>query len=329
MVKIHLQTILLLLLSLISFQQCQNIPPDASKFVYISANRNESVQRLSTDCAFRYSVVNTYKRIDDESQRDAIRAGFDIWQKACPTIGFLELPARPRLLVQFVDPSEISTQTATVPVGIVQGTATVAAGLRKESSGVYTILLSNAYDWNKNSLTKAIAYHAGLFLGMATSSDKGSLMSPLYDGQPLAISKSDSTTINKLYSNTCKDLTVNYLPFTLQVAGPLTKTVKFDKQGTILVRASGLITVGVFVGITGPEGKDGLFGFPIPQYSIVQEFLHAALMYKLNNESKWHYCGKECNFPTGGAQYVDLTFGVNDLNLTDNTGAYTVVVDYK
>lgn len=311
------------------FWQCHDIPPAASKLIYVSADQRMAIQRAASDCAFRYSIVNTFKRLDNEGQREAIRAGFDAWQRVDPNLGFLELPDRASLFVKFVDPTEIPTPTVTATVGLVRGEIAVAGGLRKESNDTYTILLSNNFEWSAPALTKAIAYHAGLFLGLTTSGEPNSLMSTLFLGQSITASKPDSVAINKLYTKPCKDLTVSYLPLKLQVSGPITKTIKFDKQGTIAVKASGLITVGVFVGISGPEGKDGLFGFPIPQYSIVPEFLHASLIYKLNNEANWHYCGKECSFPTAGAQYVDLTFGVNDLNLTDNSGAYDVVVDYK
>ncbi|QIP12039.1 matrixin family metalloprotease [Spirosoma aureum] len=328
--KLSTQTVTLSLILLVGlFWQCEDIPPTASRLVYVSADQNDMARRVTTDCAFRYNIVNTFKRLNNDGQRAAIRAGFDLWQKVNPNLGFLELPNRSVLAVKFVDPSEIPNQTATSTVGLVRGAATVTGGLRRESNGTYTILLSDTYDWSETALTKAIAYHAGLFLGMATSAESSSLMSTLFVGQSIRASKADSAAINKLYTTTCKDLTVSYMPFTLQVNGPITKTVRLDKQGIISVKATGLITVGSFVGISGPDGKDGLFGFPIPQYSIVPEFLHASLMYKLNNEANWHYCSKECSFSTPETQYADFTFGVNDLNLTDNTGAYTVVVDYK
>lgn len=314
------------------FLSCQDVPLAASRLVYISADQTDMARRPSTECAFRYKIDNTFQRLNDNGQREAIRAGFNLWQKVNPNLGFLELPQRPVLSVKFVDPSEIAHQTTPAMVGLVRGAATVTAGLRKESNGTHTILLSNTFDWDKNSLTKAVAYHAGLFLGMATSTEARSLMSTLFVGQSVTASKTDSIAVNKLYTTTCKDFIVSYLPFKLPVNGPVTKTIRLDKQGTVVIKASGFMTVGTWVGVSDPKGKNGLLDVPIPEYNIVPDFLHAALMYKINDDPKWSYCGTECSFSTDlskGSPYIDLTFGVNDLNLNDNTGSYDVVVDYK
>lgn len=309
---------------------CQDIPPTASKLFYVSADQPAGAQRLTTDCAFRYTIVNKFSRLDDAGQREAIRAGFDLWQNVNPNLGFLELPQRATLFIEFVDPAKIPNQTTTSTVGLVRGSTTVADGLRKEANGTYTILLSNTFDWDKNLLTKAVAYHAGLLLGMPTSAESSSLMSTLFTGQPSKASKADSVAINKLFTTTCKDLTVSYLPLTLKVGGPVTKTIKFDKQGIISIKASGQMIVGGFVGTSGPEGRvSGVLGFSLSGYSIVPSMNHAALMYKLNNEAQWHYCGPEYSFSTAGLQYVDLLLNINDSDLSDDVGGYDVVIDYK
>jgi hypothetical protein len=330
--KLSTQTVTLSLFLLVGlFWQCEDIPPVASRLVYVSADQNDMARRVTTDCAFRYNIVNTFKRLNNDGQRAAIRAGFDLWQKVNPNLGFLELPERSVLVVKFVDPSEIPNQTATSTVGLVRGAATVTGGLRKESNGTYTILLSDTYDWSETALTKAIAYHAGLFMGMATSTESASLMSTLFVGQSISASKADSASINKLYATTCKDLTVSYLPLSLTVGGPATKTIKFDKQGTISIKASGQMTIGELVGTSGPEGRAGGFAglsFDILGLSIVPNWNHAVLMYKLNNEPNWRNCGKGCDFSTNGLQYVDLMFNINDADLKDDIGGYDVVVDY-
>ncbi len=56
---------------------------------------------------------------------------------------------------------------------------------------------------------------------------------------------------------------------------------------------------------------------------------HAALMYQLNTETAWRLCGKQCEFQTTGSRHLDVTFNINDKDVTDNSGAYRVVVDYK
>lgn len=327
----HLLCLLIFALTLF-FLSCQDVPLEASRLVYISADQTDIARRPSTECAFRYKIDNTFQRLDDNGQRDAIRAGFNLWQKVNPNLGFLELPQRSVLSVKFVDPSEIVQQTTPAMVGLVRGAATVTAGLRKESNGTYTILLSNTFDWDKNSLTKAVAYHAGLFLGMATSTEVSSLMSTLFVGQSVTASKTDSVAVNKLYTTTCKDITVSYLPLVLTVGGPVTKTIRFDKQGTVLIKASGQMIVGEIVGTSGPEGKpSGFLGlsFNLLKLNIVPEWNHAVLMYKLNNETNWRNCGPSCSFTTNGLQYVDLMFTINDADLTDDIGGYDVVVDYK
>lgn len=316
-----------------SLAQCHEIPPVASPVVYLSADRNETARRPSTGCAFRYSIANTFGRLDNDRQRVAIRAGFALWQQVNPRIGFLEFLTTDRadLLVRFVEPALLQTQAIRVPVGLLGGSATVVGALRKETNGMHAIWLSNAYDWTTNALTKAIAYHAGLFLGMATATEPNALMSPLFTGGLSKVSPADSVVVNQLYASACKDLTVSYLPLSLKVSGLVTKTVKFDRQGTISVSASGQINVGTFVGICPPEGKlnGGVLNLSLADYSIVPDMFHGALLYKFANETAWRYCGKQCSFPTNNNQYVDLTFQVNDNNQTDNSGAYNVVVDYQ
>ncbi len=320
------------LLMLGLFSQCQDVPPNADPLVYVSADQNEVSRRPSADCAFRFHIANAYGRLDNDSQREAIRAGFALWQKLDPNVGFLELPDRPELTVRFADPSVVQSQAVTVPVGLVRGSATTVASLRKESSGTRTILLSNAFEWDTNSLTKAIAYQVGLFLGMATSEETNSVMSPVFVGQPTVASTADSLTVNSLYRTACNDLTVGYLPLSFKVGGPVMKTIKFDKQGTISIKASGQMIIGELVGTSGPEGRSGGFGglsFNLLGLNVVPEWNHAVLMYKLNNETNWRNCGPSCSFTTNGLQYVDLKFHINDADVTDNIGGYDVVVDYQ
>ncbi|GAB4000523.1 hypothetical protein GCM10028807_53770 [Spirosoma daeguense] len=332
MSKIATSTLLIIFLVSTLFFRCQFqvIPPEASKVAYVSGSQSTTSQRLSAECAIRYNLVNIYTKMDNEGQREAIKAGFDLWQKACPRIGFLDLAYGAILKVQFVDQSQIPSPTDETTIGLVKGIPTVAGGLQKESDGTYTILLSDTFEWTKNSLMKAIAYHAGLYLGMTTSTESGSAMSRLYANQSVKLSLSDSLQINKLYITSCRDLAgISFLPTSLKVSTQLTKTIRLDKQGEINVKASGFITTGLFVGVSGPEGKNGLLDIPIPELNIVPEFLHAALIYRINNETRWSYCGKECTIPTTGAQYMDITFNMNDNNQKDNSGAYDVALSYK
>ena len=324
-----LSTVLLLGL----FSQCQEVPPAASRLVYVSADQTNVAARPSAGCAFRYGIVNTFGRLDNDGQRDAIRAGFTCWQKLSPNLGFLEFSTvdRADLLIRFVDPGVVQAQPVTVPVGLVRGSASVASTLRREANGTYAILLSNAFDWDKTTLTKAIAYHAGLFLGMATSTESNSLMSPLLVGQSVAASPADSVGVNRLYTAACRDLNVGYLPLSFKVGGLVTKTVKFDRQGTISIKASGQMAVGFWVGNSGPEGKldGGVINASLAGYSLVPTMYHAALMYKVDNEPNWRYWKDEQTIKTDDRQFVDITFQINDNTQSDNSGAYDVVVDYQ
>ncbi|MBD2751856.1 matrixin family metalloprotease [Spirosoma validum] len=328
--KLSTQVSIPVIISLISlFWQCQDVAPLATQQTYLSTDQNTGSQRLSSECAIRYKIANTFTQLDNSSQLEAIRAGFAVWEKTSKNLSFLEFsaPDRAILFVRFVNPEEIQTKPVMVTTGLLPGEAAVTSALRSSGNGTYTILLSNGFNWNTNTLTRAVAYHAGLLLGVSTSDDMNSLMSPVLQNQIARASKADSIAVNRLYVSPC----AGYLPIALQVSGPVTKTIKFDKQGTVLVTASGQINVGNFVGVSPPEGKTegGVLGLSLADYSIVPTMFHAALMYKLNDEANWRYCGKECSFSTGPTQSVNLTFGVNDNNLTDNTGAYDVKVQYK
>ncbi|MBD2756905.1 matrixin family metalloprotease [Spirosoma validum] len=329
MLSTLLRSTLALLLIWALFSQCQDEPPAAVKQVYVSADRNETARRPSTECNFRYTVLNSFDKLNNDSQREAIRTGFTVWQQMCPNLGFLDFQAtdRAHLVVRFVDPSEFPMPYMVAPVGLMDGRTGVGGTLRKESNGTYSLLLSNTFNWDKNSLTKAVAYHAGLFLGMPTSTEPGSLMALQFLDQPVVRSKADSVAINSLYKSTCTDLTVSYLPLTLKVSGPISKTIQLYKPGMISIKANGQMKVGDIVGTVGPEGATV---FPVlPGYNKVSAMFHAALMYKINNEADWRYWADNQTFKVDNKQVVDLTFDINDDDQKNNTGAFTVVIDYQ
>ncbi|GAB3567003.1 hypothetical protein GCM10027578_16970 [Spirosoma luteolum] len=268
--------------------------------------------------------------MDTDGQRQAIRAGLDVWQRLNPRIGFLELSAEASLIVSFVAPTELPHPTTPVGIGLLPGTVPVLAGLRSEAGGRHMLLLSNGHDWTRSELTRTVAYHAGLLLGMATSSDPMSLMSLVASGGVVRASKADSLAINAYYTTPCKDLTAVDLPFTLTVGGPVSKTIRFSKDGVVSISASGQMKVGELVGNSGPEGREfGVLGFSLADYSIDRTLNHAALIYKLNTDTQWRLCGRACSFTSNGQSYADLILGVNDRDLTDNAGGYNVVVSYR
>lgn len=313
------------------FVQCQDIPTPGEELVFISADRNELSRKAAGNCAFRYTIANSFSRLDNATQSNAIRAGFGLWQQTNPNVAFLGFASASRvdLLVRFVDAAVFQNQQTLAPVGLIRGPVDAVAGLRKESETTYAILLSNSYDWTPRSLTRAIAYHTGLYLGLSTSPENNSLMHPLLLGQSEQPSKADSLLVNQLYNLPCKDLNVSYLPFSMPINKEVTKTFKVEQQGVLTVKASGQIRVGEWVGISKPDGLlTGILGFSLEGYSLVGNFQHACLMYKINNEPDWHYCGFECTIETGDSPYVDITFAINDKDLSDNIGAYDVKIGY-
>lgn len=120
-------------------------------------------------------------------------------------------------------------------------------------------------------------------------------------------------------------------PKRLSVGG-LTEASFDAREGSLVsIKANGSIRVGFFVGSSGPEGREaGLINGSLEFYNIVRPFNHAALMYRLEGESEWRFCGAECGFiaPRSGAQKI--FFEINDNKQTDNEGAYDVEisVDY-
>ncbi|MVM35252.1 hypothetical protein GO755_34845 [Spirosoma sp. HMF4905] len=98
------------------------------------------------------------------------------------------------------------------------------------------------------------------------------------------------------------------------------------KGDKVLIQATGKISVGPNIGTSGPEGKNsgGLFDFPLSQYNIVKEFPHATLMFRYANDTSWIDCGKEYNFTAEKSGFLE--FEVNDLEKSNNEGAYQVEI---
>jgi hypothetical protein len=179
-------------------------------------------------------------------------------------------------------------------------------------------------------MTKAIAYHTGLMLGMATSKNEQSVMYPFNIGNKIALDKTDSLDVNRLYPLVCKDADFRFLPYSFNLNSSTLLKIRLDKQGIIKIAATGQIRVGLFLGYSTPAGLDkGLFSFPISGYNIVPAFNHAGIIYKKNNDKDWSFCGSYLELPTDGSEYLELILNINDNDLTDNVGSYQVTVSYK
>ncbi len=96
----------------------------------------------------------------------------------------------------------------------------------------------------------------------------------------------------------------------------------------ILIKATGSIKVGPWVGHSDPNGRTGGFAnADLSHYNIVPEFNHAALLYRMSGESEWQYAGKEIEFYAQSSGFLE--FEVNDNDQGNNSGAYKVKIVKK
>jgi hypothetical protein len=310
---------------------CQPEPEKASPLYYITSFNNEVASKLQVNCVFRYSLQNVFNRLDNESQHLAIKTAFDLWQASNPNLRFLRYQAsNTEISIRFASKEAITFESLLSPVGLVRGDIATLSATKRENK-TYVILLNSDYSWDAPSLTRVLTHQIGIFLGLNASSEINSIMNPVFTKEILVLSKQDSILVNKLYYETCSYLDYSFLPLNFQVNRETPKKIILDRPGSLSIRASGYITVGIWLGGSTPDGLErGLFNFPIDEYNIVPSLNHAALMYRLNNDPTWYFCGSQCDIvPDGINQYLELTFHVNDKNLTDNSGAYNVTVNYK
>lgn len=291
-------------------------------------------KRSLENCIIRYQLANSFARLDNPIQQNAVRRAFDFWQKSVANIKFLQYDVvdRTEILVKFVSPSEITKTTQPASLGLVRSAITNICMLKKEPNKIPIILLDNTYDWTEDAIFQATAYQIGIFLGMNTSIELSSVMYPyLSQSKTYKLNKTDSLTINNLYNSPCKNSNFSFLPFSLAVSDEVRRDILLDKQGTVVIEAKGQIVVGIFIGTSTPDGNDkGYLGITIPAISkIVPTFYHGGLMYRLDNETNWTFCGSRCEFETKGKNAVQLILQINDSSIYDNTGAYDVTVKYK
>lgn len=104
------------------------------------------------------------------------------------------------------------------------------------------------------------------------------------------------------------------------------KSTKFIKKGNLInLRASGSMRVGKWVGNSTPEGKtSGVDGFPLEDYNLVADKNHAALLYRISPNDAWEAVVGIDEFEA--AKDGVLEFLVNDKDVSNNSGAYKVVV---
>lgn len=310
---------------------CQLKLEKAAPLQYITSLKNELPSRLRQGCTFRYNLENLFGRLDNQTQEKALQESFSLWQKANPNLRFLRyLGNNPEIIVRFVPHSETAFVAVSTPQGLIRGQVQPISAVRREKN-THVILLDQDVNWTYQILKQVLAHHIGLFLGLNTSSESGSLMNPLLIGQEIQLSKKEEDLVQKLYPDICKDLLCDPLPVYFELSKETSQKYLLTHQGTLSVKAKGGIVVGIWLGTSGPDGiTRGLFNFPIDDYNIVPELEHAVLMYRLSGQTRWTRCGSSCEIPTDGvSECMEITFHINDRDITDNTGAYNVTVDYK
>lgn len=313
------------------FSQCKHELELSDTSFLISTQRNEISTQAATSCVFRYKLITPFTQLDNETQLKAVSDGISIWQKANKRINFLQFSEDDRceIWVKFIDPKTLEMGSITTE-GSLFKTQLTGHSISKREKGKFVIYLSNTYPWTQQSMTKAIAYHTGLMLGIATSKNAQSVMYPYGAGSKITLDKTDSLEVNRLYPLICKDADFTYLPLTINLNNYTLLKIRLDKQGIIKIVATGQIRVGQFLGVSNPIGLDkGLFYFSISGYNIVPDFNHATIIYKKNNDTNWKVCGAYLELPTDGSEYLELILNINDNNLTDNSGSYQVTISYK
>lgn len=114
----------------------------------------------------------------------------------------------------------------------------------------------------------------------------------------------------------------------IEVARFLTTPIKVSPGDEVHIKASGSIKVGSWVGNSLPKGRtSGLLSADISAYNIVPKFNHAALLYRISGDSQWQFAGEDIEFIAQRDGYLE--FEVNDIDKSNNSGAYQVRVIVK
>jgi hypothetical protein len=102
----------------------------------------------------------------------------------------------------------------------------------------------------------------------------------------------------------------------------LATNMRVKKGQKISVTATGSIRVGLFAGVSTPNGIGGL-----EQYSYERYINHGALMVRVkesDGSGTWKACGSSCSFNANVAG--EIVFLVNDLDASNNSGNYSISV---
>ncbi len=324
--------------------QCKPDFEPVEEIVYVSNSSRQTPAKTLDGCMVKYKLANSYQGMDEATLKKAVDEAFGLWQKVNKNLIFIESPVLENadLVIKFVEPNQIEKSEKLTPNGLSSFVLKNLSSLKKESSKQFAIVLDNTYkvgdknNWDAPKTTKAIAYNIGFYLGMSTTTNTASIMYPIFNNEINRITKEDSIQINTLYLLPCKDTQTNNLPLKLKLSCDLiTKDFFTNKAGNIVIKSSGILTVGDFLGDSTPDGKDffePIWGVRIPidkKYYLVPNFPHGSVMYKLNNDKDWKSCKTNCEFATKGNEYIVLSVMVNQIKSYANVGAYDVEINYK
>jgi len=112
----------------------------------------------------------------------------------------------------------------------------------------------------------------------------------------------------------------------LKVNAHVKSDINVEEGDLVIIKADGVIKVGEWVGTSGPEGlQNGVLGVSLSSYNIFPNWNHAALYYRFGEKDDWKYYDEKKNkYVVQTKGYIE--FGINDKNLSDNSGAYNVEV---
>lgn len=120
--------------------------------------------------------------------------------------------------------------------------------------------------------------------------------------------------------------------FNLDININIRSNIKVEPGDEVIIRASGIIKVGTWVGTSGPggiEGNKGVLGVSLSDYNYFPNWNHGALVYRFGENDDWKYYDnkKENRYSVQTSGYIE--FRINDKQQSDNSGAYQVEVIVK
>jgi len=89
---------------------------------------------------------------------------------------------------------------------------------------------------------------------------------------------------------------------------------------TVRVQATGMVTVGMFLGSVTADGIENFVG----TYDLVPGFRHGGLMCRISGDAQWSFCGDSYEFTA--ARTGCLEFEINDNDQSNNSGSFSVTV---